>query len=197
MPRIASLLALLWAILLAGCGAPSSPSGPPPSPSPGAGYDANTAVPRGDPAFPPLGRGAWVVDKGGVLSRETVGEGEAISRRLQEDGIAEVVVVVIRGVKQPEAWTTHYGRWLKLGEKGFSSRGGNNGVVWLIRPDARDRVTVSVGRGLPRFTTVDYGKIIDDAKDYLNFGNFDKGVLVLLRGTDARLREIAKKGNAR
>jgi uncharacterized membrane protein YgcG len=174
---------LLLALVIAGCGGGQGPSAP---------YDPNTAVPKGEPAFPPLAS-SWVVDEVGVLSQETIRRGNAICQGLQDDKIAEVVVIVMKGVKQPDTWATHYGRWLKLGSQGYSTEGGNNGVVWLIRPDAQERMTISVGRGLPAFSTVDYGKIMDDAKEYLNFGNFDKGVSVIVEETNLALRR-AKAG---
>ncbi len=152
-------------------------------------YDENVSVPKGDPAFPPLST-SWVIDQAGVLSATAAAEGDAVCERLKTDGVAEVVVVVIAGVKQPDLWATHYGRWLGLGRKGLSTEGGNNGVVWLVRPDAVDKLTVSVGRGLPEFTTVDYGPIVDSAVEYFNFNNYDKGVLTLVNGTDEVLRRI-------
>lgn len=166
-------------LVLAGCGGAKSQA-----------YDPNTAVPKGDPAFPPLGN-YWVIDQAGVLSTDTIEQGDAICQRLKDDRIAEVVVVVMKGVKQPDEWATHYGRWLKLGSKGFSTEGGNRGVVWLIRPDAPEKMTISVGRGLPQFTTVDYGAIMDHAKDYLDFGNYDRGVSVIVQETDQALRRVA------
>jgi len=66
--------------------------------------------------------------------------------------------------------------------------------VWLIRPDAQEKLTVSVGRGLPKFTTVDYSPIIDSAIEYLNFGNFDKGVMTLVTQTDEVLRRVSGGG---
>jgi uncharacterized membrane protein YgcG len=165
-------------VILAGCGGAKSQP-----------YDPNTSVPKGDPAFPPLGD-YWVIDRAGVLSADTVEQGDATCQKLQDDRIAEVVVVVMKGVKQPDEWATHYGRWLKLGTKGFSTEGGNRGVVWLIRPDAPEKTTISVGRGLPEFTTVDYGKIMDHAKDYLDFGNYDRGVSVIVQETDQALRRV-------
>jgi uncharacterized membrane protein YgcG len=152
-------------------------------------YDRNVAVPKGDPAFPPLAT-KWVIDKAGVLSEPVIEAADALCEKLKTDGIAEVVIVVITGVKQPEAWATHYGRWLGLGAKGLSTEGGNNGVVWLVRPDASERLTISVGRGLPGFTTVDYGPIMDSAVEYLNFNNYDKGVMTLITQTDRVLRHI-------
>ena len=152
-------------------------------------YDANVSVPKGDPAFPPLTT-SWVIDKAGVLSEPVIAAGDAVCEKLKTDGVAEVVVVVIAGVKQPEDWATHYGRWLGLGRSGLSTEGGNNGVVWLVRPDAQEKLTVSVGRGLPGFTTVDYGPIMDTAVEYLNFNNYDKGIMTLITQTDEVLRRI-------
>ena len=155
----------------------------------GGRYDENVSVPKGDPVFPPLGT-SWVIDKAGVLSAPVVASGDAVCQRLKTDGVAEVVVVVMTGVKQPDAWATHYGRWLGLGRKGLSTEGGNNGVVWLVRPDAEEKLTISVGRGLPDFTTVDYGPIVDSAVEYFNFNNYDKGVATLVTQTDEVLRRI-------
>ena len=152
-------------------------------------YDRNISVPKGDPAFPPLTT-SWVIDKAGVLSEPVIAAGDAVCEKLKTDGVAEVVVVVITGVKQPEDWATHYGRWLGLGRKGLGTEGGNNGVVWLVRPDAKEKLTVSVGRGLPGFTTVDYGPIIDSTVEYMNFNNYDKGIMTLVTQTDEVLRRI-------
>ncbi len=152
-------------------------------------YDSNISVPKGDPPFPPITT-SWVIDEAGVLSEPVIASGDAICEKLKTDGVAEVVVVVIAGVKQPEDWATHYGRWLGLGKTGLSTEGGNNGLVWLIRPDAQEKLTVSVGRGLPGFTTVDYGPIMDSTVEYLNFNNYDKGVTTLVTQTDEVLRRI-------
>ncbi|RJR27956.1 MAG: TPM domain-containing protein [Candidatus Latescibacterota bacterium] len=152
-------------------------------------YDRNDSAPKGDPDFPPL-ETSWVIDRAAVLSDSTIASGDATLERLKAEGIAEVVVVLIPGVAHPEEWATHYGRRLGLGRKGFAAEGGNRGLVWLVRPDARDKLTVSVGRGLPRFSSADYGPIVDEAVEYFNFGNFDKGVSVLVAGTDEVLRKI-------
>ena len=152
-------------------------------------YDKNVSVPKGDPDFPALTT-SWVIDRVGVLSAPAVAEGDAICEKLKTDGVAEVVVVLISGVKQPEEWATHYGRWLGLGRKGLSTEGGNKGLVWLIRPDAKEKITISVGRGLPDFSTVDYGPIIDNAVEYFNFDNYDKGTATLIAQTDQVLRRM-------
>lgn len=155
-------------------------------------YDTNTRVAKGEPAFTPLGQ-HWVIDNTNVLDKKTVYEGDEICQRLQNDGIAEMVVLLQNGVKNPDDYATKYGRWLKLGKKGLATEGGQNGFVWLIRPDADEKMTCSIGRGLPRFTSVDSLAIIEKAKDYINFNNFDAGVLLLVRETDKRLREIYNK----
>lgn len=156
-------------------------------------YDKNVSVPKGDPAFPPLTT-SWVIDKAGVLSQRAIDVGDAVCQQLKTDGVAEVVVVVMNGVKQPEDWATHYGRWLGLGKTGLSTEGGNRGLVWLVRPDAAEKLTVSVGRGLPGFTTVDYSPIMDRALEFFNFNDFDKGVMTLITQTDQVLRRIQGDG---
>jgi uncharacterized membrane protein YgcG len=156
-------------------------------------YDANTEVPKGDPSFVPLGQ-YWVIDSEGLLEKETVVEADMICERLKEDGLAEMVVLVKNGIKQPEKYATNYGRWLGLGKKGASTEGGNNGIVWLIRPDAQEKMTISVGRGLPRFTAVDYGAVMEKAKDYINFNNYDAGILTIVEETEKQLRTIYQKG---
>lgn len=154
--------------------------------------DTNTSVPKGDPLFTQL-TDSWVIDNVGFLSEETISYGNAVLKKLKEDGIAEVILLVQNGVKHPETYATHYGRWLKLGKKGLSTEGGNNGLVWLIRPDADEKITISVGRGLPKFTSTDYGRIMEESKDYFNFQNYDQGVTEIIEGTDLMLRSIYEK----
>lgn len=154
--------------------------------------DENTEVPKGDPDFAPLGQ-YWIIDEADKLSDETIKEGDEILQKLKEDGFAEVVVLIQVGIEHPEDYATRYGRWLGLGEKGPASEGGDNGLVWLIRPDAELKMTVSVGRGLPKFTSSDYGEIMDFAKDYINFSNYDRGVEIIVSMTDEYLRKIYGK----
>jgi uncharacterized membrane protein YgcG len=152
-------------------------------------YDTNTQIEKGEPAFIPLTQ-YWIIDGTGLVAKKTIVEADKICQQLKEDGIAEVVVLIQNRIKEPDKYATHYGRWLKLGRKGLSTEGGNNGIIWLIRPGAKDRISISVGRGLPKFTSIDYGEIIEKAKDYVNFNNFDEGVLLLVKETDKKLREI-------
>ena len=154
--------------------------------------DSNTEVPKGDPDFTPLGQ-YWIIDEADKLSDETVKKGDEVLQKLKEDGVAEVVVLVQVGIEHPEDYATRYGRWLGLGKKGPASEGGDNGLVWLIRPDAELKMTVSVGRGLPKFTSSDYGEIMDSAKDYINFSNYDKGVEIIVSMTDEYLRKLYRK----
>jgi len=159
------------------------------------GTDSNVSVPAGDPPFAPLTT-SWVIDNAGVLEKETIGRCDAICQQLQDSGIAEMVVLIQPGVEHPNDYATHYGRWLKLGEKGLSTQGGNNGVVWLIRPDADEKMTYSIGRGLPKLTSSHMVDIMNSAKEYFNFNNYDTGVLVLVQETDQKLRKLygGKKG---
>ncbi|MBN1919440.1 MAG: TPM domain-containing protein [Verrucomicrobia bacterium] len=158
------------------------------------GTDTNASVPKGDPPFTAL-TDSWVLDNAGVMETGAIAEAGRICQGLQDDGIAEVVVLIQNGIKHPSDYATHYGRWLRLGKKGLSTAGGNNGVVWLIRPDADEKMTYSIGRGLPRLTSSHMVDIMNAAKEYLNFGNYDTGVLEIVRRTDEQLRHLySKKG---
>ena len=172
--------AIVLLLFCGGCGQQANPW---------QGVDANKGVPAGDPPFTPLTT-SWVIDKAHVLSPVTIQAGDAICQRLKQDGIAEMVVLIQNGVKHPEDYATHYGRWLGLGRATAASEGGQNGLVWLIRPDADLKMTYSRGRGLPRFTSADAGEIMGKARDFLDFNNFDKGVAVIIQETDKKLRSL-------
>jgi uncharacterized membrane protein YgcG len=150
-------------------------------------YDSNIDVPAGDPAFPG-GQEYGIQDPRHYLSQQTIAECMPILEKLKKDGVVEVGIVIQTGVSHPQDYATHYGRYAKLGEKGR-----NNGLVWLIRPDVspeKGRITVSIGRGLPRFGSYDAGLIMEEvAMDYLNFGQFDDGVKILVKRTDESMRK--------
>ena len=155
------------------------------------GTDDNVAVPKGDPPFPPLTT-SWIIDNVGVIEKDTAAKCNNICQKMKDDGIAEVVVLIQNGVKHPSDYATHYGRWLKLGAKGLSTEGGNNGLVWLIRPDADEKMTYSIGRGLPMLTSSRMVDVMNKAKEYLNFNNYDKGISVIVEETEKQLLEIRK-----
>jgi uncharacterized membrane protein YgcG len=154
--------------------------------------DENVSVPGGDPQFAPL-KDSWVIDKVGVIDEETKLQCNRICQQLKDAGVAEIVVLIQNGVKHPADYATHYGRWLKLGRKGFSSQGGNNGVVWLIRPDANEKMTYSIGRGLPLLTSGHMVDVMNKAKEYLNFNNYDSGVSIIVEETGNVLFELYGK----
>jgi len=158
----------------------------------GGATDENVSVPSGDPAFTAIGD-SWVIDNANVMSREAVGQASSVCQGLQDSGLAEVVVLVQNGVKHPADYATHYGRWLKLGKKGLSGEGGNNGIVWLIRPDANDKMTYSIGRGLPKLTSGHMVDIMNKASEYFNFGNYDMGVSVIVNETSKTVNELYGK----
>lgn len=179
MPKRTYLILLLIAILaltLAACGV----GGPP---------DPSVAVPSGDPPFPPF-TGSWVIDATNSVSAQSVKEANVVLQKLRDDGIAEVVIVVIRGVKNTVIYPTNYGRFIKLG-----STKTNNGVVYLIRPDGGEgeKIIYSIGTGLPRFTS---GKVTEavekGALAAVNKGDYAAGVVALARGTDTTLRDLYK-----
>ncbi len=142
-----------------------------------------------EPPFPSL-HNSWLIDLVGVVNNNTLLEVNSICNSLQKSRSAEMVILICNKIKQPEKYATHYGRWLKLGKKGLSTEGGNNGIVWLIRPDAKNKITISIGSGLPKFTSVDYGEIIDTVIDYINFGNYDLGIKKLAQLTNKKIRGL-------
>ncbi|MGE5584791.1 MAG: TPM domain-containing protein [Bacillota bacterium] len=157
-------------------------------------YDENVEVPPGDPAFPALGR-FWVVDPDGLVGPRALEAADETLEALRADGLAETVIVVQRGVKRPADWSTHYGRWLMLGEREGPRM--NNGLVFLIIPDARPeagRVWYSVGRGLPRLTSSDLGPLIEEAASYANAGDLDGAVVSIARNIDDILRKVYGRG---
>ena len=172
------ILTILLLLLWSGCGKQENPW---------KGVDANKAVPAGDPPFTRLTT-SWVIDNAHILGPETIQAGDAICQRLKQDGLAEMVVIIQNGVRHPEDYATHYGRWLGLGRATAATEGGQNGLVWLIRPDADLKMTYSRGRGLPWFTSADAAGIMDKAKDFLDFSNYDKGVALIIQETDKNLR---------
>lgn len=179
------VLVLIVAALPAGCGKKKSAGS----------TDTNVSVPKGDPPFTAL-TDSWIVDNVGVTEPSALQEASRICQKLQDDGIAEVVVLIQNGVKHPADYATHYGRWLRLGKTGLSTEGGNNGLVWLVRPDADEKMIYSIGRGLPRLTSGHMVDIMNAAKDYVNFNNYDGGVLELVRRTDEQLRSLYDRKGA-
>lgn len=170
------LFLALAVILLVSCGA----GGPP---------DPTTAVPAGEPPFP-LFHGMWVIDTTNSLPRESIDQANATLQKLRDENIAEVVIVVVRGVKDGVTWSTRYGRFIKLGGEET-----NNGLVYLVRPDAAvgERIIYSVGRGLPRFTSAKVTEALDKgAVGAVNSGNYAAGIVALAQGTDEVLRSLYK-----
>ncbi len=170
-------LCFLFLLLLAAC-------------SSGPAVDPNDAPPGGDPPFPP-GNYYGIVDPHHYLDPAAVYSSLSIIDGLQRDGLAEVVVLVQEQVKRPEDYATHYGRYIDLGEKDR-----NNGLVWLIRPDVPpedNRITYSVGRGLPRLTSTDLVPVMMQAAPAIDSGAFGDGVLTLVKGTDETIRRIYGK----
>lgn len=170
-----SVIVFLISILVLGC-VQQSP------------IDPNAEVPPGDPSFPPQ-KEYGIHDPHHILSDLTIARANGILDQLNRDRIAQIAVLVQYDVHHPEDYATHYGRYIGLGLAGR-----DNGLVYLVRPDADPhdgKITVSIGRGLPKFTAVDAHQIMKDASmDYINSGDYDRGIFDLVSKTDKRLREI-------
>lgn len=179
--RTVTMLALVMVLTLSGCTTQTR-------------YDTNVEVPKGDAPFPTLTT-SWVIDSAGIINDKVDAKIDQLFQQLKEDRIAEVVIVTMNGVHSPDVWATHFGRKILLGSRGMSGQGGNNGIVWLIRPDgpADAMMTISVGRGLPKFSSSEMMKIMTNAAPAISMKNFDQGALELATGTDAALRRLYKK----
>lgn len=167
-------LILLGLLLLSACGIDA---GPP---------SEVDSVPSGDPSFPAF-TGSWVIDTTTQISGETIASANATLEKLRDDGIAEVVILVINGVDQPELYATRFGRHIELG-----STETDNGLVYLLRPDGsqNEHIIYSVGRGLTRFTS---GRVTDatqEASALANQLDFNAAVIALVQGTDSELRKL-------
>ena len=200
-PQSVDFARLLWFLLVtalivvtvSGCGfsknAQQSPGGTPDMP-----YDENVEVPSGDPDFPPLGQ-YWVVDPDGLVGISAIRMADETLDDLKSQRIAEVVIVVQKGVKHPVEWSTHYGRWLRLGEAEGPHQ--NNGLVFLIIPDApgsSGRVWYSIGRGLPKLTSSDMGPLLEEAASYANADDLDGAVISIARNIHDILLKIYGRG---
>jgi hypothetical protein len=136
-----------------------------------------------------------VVDPDGLVGQEAVKAADQTLESLRSDGLAETVIVVQRGVRHPAEWSTHYGRWLMLGAREGPRQ--NNGLVFLIIPDARPeggRVWYSVGRGLPRLTSSDLGPVVEEAASYANADDIDGAVVSIARNIDDIVRKVYGEG---
>ena len=157
-------------------------------------YDENVEVPSGDPDFPRLGQ-YWVVDPDGLIGASEIKMADETLDGLKSQRIAEVVIVVQKGVKHPVEWSTHYGRWLRLGEAEGQHQ--NNGIVFLIIPDAHDesgKIWYSIGRGLPKLTSSDMGPLLEEAASYANADDLDGAIISIARNIDDILRKIYGRG---
>ena len=153
-------------------------------------YDENVEVPSGDPGFPRLGE-FWVVDPDGLVGASAIKMADETLDGLKSRRTAEVVIVIQRGVKHPVEWSTHYGRWLRLGEAEGQHQ--NNGIVFLIIPDTRDesgKIWYSIGRGLPKVTSSDMGPLLEEAASYANADDLDGAIISIARNIDDILRKI-------
>ena len=148
--------------------------------------DSQTSIPASEPAFPKFTGSWWVIDTTGTVPAAAVKEANTTLQRLKESGTAEVVIVVVNGVHDTVTWSTRFGREIKLGDAKK-----NNGVVYLVRPDAvvGERFIYSIGTGLPRFTSAKVTEVVETsgALAAINNGDLAAGVVALAKGTDAVL----------
>ena len=189
MRRWTSLAALaLAAAAISACG--GGGGGPPPQPVP-AGWGADLPGQPAYPAFPTPGQ-HWVIDAGCHFDAAAVASSDAAFEKLRLDGVAEVAVLCVPGVKELGGandgliWLRNWTRHVRLG-----SAGDDRSIAFLIRPDidpARgDRVVAEQSVHL-YLSVVDYGPIVENAADWANAGQFTGALSEITRDIDAALR---------
>ncbi len=171
---------LILALFLAACGTTN--------PTP---YATPTVSPKnGQPDFPALGQ-YWVVDNGCNFSLSSIQNADATFEKLRLDGIAEIAVVCQTGVKGGGAellWLRDWGRYIKLGDLNTQLA-----LVYLIRPDVppeANRISIEASTQLYWDTAMDYWSGLEEAAQYLNYGDFSGGLESLARTTNERLRSL-------
>jgi len=147
------------------------------------------------PSFPAIGK-YWVIDQDNYLKTKTIESADEVLEQLRLDKIAEIAIIVQKGVKNhgptndEKIWAMKWGRWAKLGDKEDRLA-----VVWLIRPDVKpeeNRVTVEVSRQLYQYTPIDYGPSLEEAAQYANVGDFDGTIESIVRNSNEVLRKVNK-----
>jgi hypothetical protein len=148
---------------------------------------------NGQPDFPGLEK-YWVIDSDHYIKQETIDFADPVLEKIRQDGIAEVVIIIQKGIvnKGPfndeKIWAMNWGRWAKLGDKEDQ-----RAIVWLIRPDVKpeeNRVTIEISTHLTWYTAVDYSPALEEAAEYANVNDFDGAVQSLIRNTDEVLRKL-------
>lgn len=157
-----------------------------------------TTTKKTQPEFPAIGK-YWVVDQNGLLSQEVVLDADRVLQKLKEDKIAEVAIIIQKGIinngplDDEKIWAMNWGRKVKLGDTE-----NQRAIVWLIRPDVKpenNRVTIEISTHLTWLTPGDYGPMLEEAANYANENDFDGAIDSIVRNTDEILRRIWKERN--
>lgn len=168
------LIILTLALTLSGCGG------------------SNDATKQPDfPAWPESGQ-HWVIDKGCNFDPKTVAQADQALEQLRLDGIAEVAVLCVPGVKDNSPsddgliWLRDWMRYIKLG-----SPKDDRSIAFLIRPDMDptkgNRVIAELSSHL-YLTVIDYGPIVENAADWANQNQFTGALEAIVRDINTVLR---------
>lgn len=173
-------------IILSACG----PTQPTPKPVPTT-WGADLPNQPDYPSFPVPGQ-HWVIDQGCNFDSDTVTWADAILEKLRTDGISEVAVLCVPGVKDQGGdndgliWLRNWTRHVRLG-----SVQDDRSIAFLIRPDMDstkgDRVIAEQSVHL-FLSVVDYGPIVENAADWANQNQFDGALQEIVRNIDIVLR---------
>lgn len=160
--------------------------------------DSSIVPGENQPNFPPIGQ-YWVIDPDNYLQNTTVESADLALEQIRLDGIAEIAIIVQKGVKNygptndEKIWTMKWGRWAKLGDKEDRLA-----VVWLIRPDVKpeeNRVTIEISRQLYWYTAIDYSPSLEEVAEYANADDFDGAVESIVRNSNEILKKILNNTN--
>ncbi len=185
--RLTSLIFVALLVLLSACGT----GAPTPKPVPSTwGADL-----KGQPGYPDFSIPGqhWVIDEACNFKADTVAWADATLEKLRTDGISEVAVLCVAGVKDQGGdndgliWLRNWMRHIRLG-----SVQDDRSIAFLIRPDMDpnkgDRIIAETSLHL-FLSVVDYGPIVENAANWANQNQFNGALQEIVRNIDIVLRK--------
>jgi len=132
----------------------------------------------------------WTVNWQDYVSQETVTDVDAVLDRLNDDSIAQTMIVIMpeQQVGNRVNCAVHFLRYMKLGEPAGERK--DNGFVFLVVVEpTRIDVHYGVGLGLPALTAPELTALNRATEEaFQSTSSMDQALLILVQGFDAVAR---------